>query len=175
MTLQDDSPISGKRPASSLFWPAIAVIMTTVTWTLAMPRPTDLKIYRDCVRAMLNDPKALYTASSVSGLGFTYPPFAAIALTPLALIPSLPVTILHYGVSAIALAIMIDLIWRRCGHKPQPLLTAIFVAVLNFSEPIGKTFVYGQVNLQLAALVVIDVFLLPRRWRGVGVLSLIHI
>lgn len=113
MTLQDDSPISGKRPASSLFWPAIAVIMTTVTWTLAMPRPTDLKIYRDCVRAMLNDPKALYTASSVSGLGFTYPPFAAIALTPLALIPSLPVTILHYGVSAIALAIMIDLIWRR--------------------------------------------------------------
>ncbi|WP_288783859.1 glycosyltransferase 87 family protein [uncultured Cutibacterium sp.] len=134
-----------------------------------MPRPTDLKIYRDCVRAMLNDPKALYTASSVSGLGFTYPPFAAIALTPLALIPSLPVTILHYGVSAIALAIMIDLIWRRCGHKPQPLLTAIFVAVLNFSEPIGKTFVYGQVNLQLAALVVIDVFLLPRRWRGVGV------
>ncbi|MDU6279633.1 MAG: glycosyltransferase family 87 protein, partial [Cutibacterium acnes] len=110
-----------------------------------MPRPTDLKIYRDCVRAMLNDPKALYTASSVNGLGFTYPPFAAIALTPLALIPSLPVTILHYGVSAIALAIMIDLIWRRCGHKPQPLLTAIFVAVLNFSEPIGKTFVYGQV------------------------------
>ncbi|GAE75874.1 hypothetical protein JCM18918_1614 [Cutibacterium acnes JCM 18918] len=49
------------------------------------------------------------------------------------------------------------------------MLTAIFVAVLNFSEPIGKTFVYGQVNLQLAALVVIDVFLLPRRWRGVGV------
>ena len=169
MTLQDDSPISGKRPASSLIWPAIAVIMTTVTWTLAMPRPTDLKIYRDCVRAMLDDPRTLYTASSVSGLGFTYPPFAAIALIPLALIPSLTVTVLHYAVSAIALVVMIDLIWQRCGHTSRPFLTAVLIGVLNFSEPIGKTFVYGQVNLQLALLVIVDVFLLPRKWRGVGV------
>ena len=170
MTLQSASPaVSGKQEISSLFWPTLAVIMTTVSWTLIMPRPIDLKIYRDCVRAMLEDPSTLYTASSVSGLGFTYPPFAAVALTPLALLPSLTATILHYAVSAIALVIMIDLFWRRCGREPHPFLTAVLVGVLNFSEPIGKTLVYGQVNLQLALLVIVDVFLVPPKWRGVGV------
>ena len=170
MTLEGDSPaVPTKRESPSLFWPTIAVIMTTVTRTLIMPSPIDLTIYRDCVRAMLDDPRTLYTASSVSGLGFTYPPFAAIALIPLALIPSLTVTVLHYAVSAIAIVVMIDLIWQRCGHTSRPFLTAVLVGVLNFSEPIGKTFVYGQVNLQLALLVIVDVFLLPRKWRGVGV------
>ena len=170
MTLEGDGPaVPTKRESLSFFWPTIAVIMTTVTRTLIMPSPIDLKIYRDCVRAMLDDPRTLYTASSVSGLGFTYPPFAAIALIPLALIPSLTVTVLHYAVSAIALVVMIDLIWQRCGHTSRPFLTAVLVGVLNFSEPIGKTFVYGQVNLQLALLVIVDVFLLPRKWRGVGI------
>ena len=157
MTLEGDGPaVPTKRESLSFFWPTIAVIMTTVTRTLIMPSPIDLKIYRDCVRAMLDDPRTLYTASSVSGLGFTYPPFAAIALIPLALIPSLTVTVLHYAVSAIALVVMIDLIWQRCGHTSRPFLTAVLVGVLNFSEPIGKTFVYGQVNLQLCLLYTSD-------------------
>ncbi|WP_195839993.1 glycosyltransferase 87 family protein [Cutibacterium porci] len=134
-----------------------------------MPRPTDLKIYRGCVHAMLDDPTTLYTATPVRGLGFTYPPFAAVVLTPLALLPSLAATILHYCVSAITLVITTDLIWRRCGRKPHPFLVAVLVGVLNLSEPIGKTLVYGQVNLQLAFLIIIDVFLLPRKWRGMGV------
>ncbi|WCC81022.1 glycosyltransferase 87 family protein [Cutibacterium equinum] len=134
-----------------------------------MPNPTDLRIYRDCVRAMLHDPKSLYTATSVSHLGFTYPPFAAIALVPLTLLPFHAATILHYAVSATALVIMIDVVWRRCGRQHSGVLTAIVAAILVAGEPIGQSFAYGQVNVQLALLVVLDVFVVPRRWRGVGV------
>ncbi len=55
MTLEGDGPaVPTKRESLSFFWPTIAVIMTTVTRTLIMPSPIDLKIYRDCVRAMLD-------------------------------------------------------------------------------------------------------------------------
>ncbi|MGK2309386.1 glycosyltransferase 87 family protein [Cutibacterium sp. V947] len=134
-----------------------------------MPNPTDLRIYRDCVRAMLDDPDKLYTATSVSGLGFTYPPFAAIALVPLSLLPFRAATILHCAVSATALVIMIDVTWRHCGRRPSGIVTAAVAAILVASEPIAKSFSYGQVNLQLALLVILDVFVLPRAWRGVGV------
>ena len=50
MTLEGDGPaVPTKRESLSFFWPTIAVIMTTVTRTLIMPSPIDLKIYRDCV------------------------------------------------------------------------------------------------------------------------------
>ncbi|MDO4411575.1 glycosyltransferase 87 family protein [Cutibacterium sp.] len=134
-----------------------------------MPTPIDLKIYRDCVHAMLHDPDTLYTATSVSDLGFTYPPFAAVALVPLALLPFRVAAILHYAVSAIALVVMIAVVRRRCGRRPLGILTAVLAAIVATGEPVGKCFAYGQVNIQLALLIVLDVFVLPHSWRGIGV------
>ncbi|OCK12506.1 DUF2029 domain-containing protein [Cutibacterium avidum] len=170
MTLHDDDTnVSRPRRSLAVLWPTIATLVITVAWVLIIPTPIDLRIYRDCVRAMLHAPETLYTATSVSGLGFTYPPFAAIALIPLTLLPFRAATILHHAVSATALVIMIDVVWRRCGRRPSGVLTAVVAVILVASEPIGKSFACGQVNLQLALLVVLDVFVLPRKWRGVGV------
>lgn len=162
MTLQDDDTnVSRPRRSLAMLWPTIATLVITVAWMLIIPDPIDLRIYRDCVRAMLHDPETLYTATSVIGLGFTYPPFAAIALIPLTLLPLRAATILHHAVSATALVVMIDVVWRRCGRRPSGILTAVVAVILVASEPIGKSFACGQVNLQLALLVVLDVFVLP--------------
>lgn len=109
-----------------------------------------------------------------SPYGFTYPPFAAVLVLPMALLPSAVAATLHTGLN---LAVLAGVTWwlvapvaRRHG-RPVVLAVAIALPVAFVLEPVRETLGYGQVNLLLAALVLADVAALRRgaRWAGVGI------
>jgi alpha-1,2-mannosyltransferase len=147
---------------------AVAVFLVTV--------PTfrhffDLGVYRGAVRSWLLDGGDLYDFRyQDSEYGFTYPPFAALALSPLA-VTSWPVAVaagltVNAGCVALLLRWFLVPILRRRGRPVWLPCALAFLAVLVF-EPARDTFSYGQVNLVLLVLVCGD--LRNRRLPGVGV------
>jgi alpha-1,2-mannosyltransferase len=135
----------------------------------------DLGVYRGAVRYWLLDSGDLYDFRYQGSVyGFTYPPFAALVLTPLAAM-SWPVAVL-LGVAVNAVAVAVLLRWwlvpvlRRNGWPVWTPCAFAFLAVLVF-EPARDTFSFGQVNLVLLVLVSADLRALRSgsRWAGVGV------
>ena len=106
------------------------------------------------------------------GLPFTYPPFAALVFTPLALV-SVPsaVTLLQVINASLVYATVV-LSWRALGYRSARMyLVSIPMAVaFTWLEPVRMTIWLGQINLLLLVLVLLD---LSRgdgsRLRGVGV------
>ncbi|WP_307865402.1 glycosyltransferase 87 family protein [Streptomyces montanisoli] len=109
-----------------------------------------------------------------SHYGFTYPPFAALAMAPMALVSWPVVVALACALSVLASCLL--LYWllgdavRRVAGRPWLAWTVIgcLFAVL---EPVTDTFSFGQVNLVLVALVFADARLLATgrgRYAGIG-------
>ncbi|MCM4080733.1 glycosyltransferase 87 family protein [Paractinoplanes hotanensis] len=135
----------------------------------------DLGVYRGAVRSWLLDGNELYDfLYQDTQYGFTYPPFAALVLGPLAL-TSWPVAIAS-SVVVNAAAVALLLRWflapvvRRHGGPMWFVCSLAFLAILVF-EPARDTFSFGQVNLALLVLVLADLRALTtgRRWAGIGI------
>jgi alpha-1,2-mannosyltransferase len=122
----------------------------------------DLDVYIEGARAVLSG-RDLY-AVEVHGLMFTYPPFAALAFTPLAVLGGAagPVQTL---ISLAAYAVCAYVVAHRVRLRP-PLTALIMIGALVL-EPVVRTLVLGQVNLVLMALVISDLLLVRGRGRGV--------
>lgn len=147
---------------------AVAVFLATI--------PTfrhffDLGVYRGAVRYWLIDGGDLYDFRyQDSQYGFTYPPFAALVLGPLA-VTSWPVAV-AVAVLLNAAAVVVLIRWylvpilRRRGWPVWTPCALMFLGFLVF-EPSRDTFSYGQVNLLLLVLVCSD--LRNRRFAGVGI------
>ena len=147
---------------------AVAVFLATI--------PTfrhffDLGVYRGAVRYWLIDGGGLYDFRyQDSQYGFTYPPFAALVLSPLA-VTSWPVAV-AVAVLVNAAAVVVLIRWylvpilRRHGWPVWTPCALMFLGFLVF-EPSRDTFSYGQVNLLLLVLVCSD--LRNRRTAGVGI------
>ena len=128
----------------------------------------DLGVYRGAVRFWLLDGGGLYDFRyQGTAYGFTYPPFAALVFSPLAL-TSWPVAVAA-SVAANAAAVVVILRWWLRGAGWFVMALA-FLAVLVL-EPVRDTFSFGQVNLLLLVLVCADLRVLERggRWAGVGI------
>jgi len=126
----------------------------------------DLRVYRDGANALLSGSDLYVARTSGHGqLVFTYPPFAAAVFAFLAVV-SWPVAaaamLLLSGLSYFAFtgALAQQLRWSRRAS-----LAAALIGLL--AEPVLRTVQQGQINLVLAALVVLDAFILPARLRGV--------
>lgn len=139
-------------------------------WTLA-----DVAVYVRGGRALL-DGTDLY-AVTAGVLPFTYPPFAAVVFVPLALLGVTGAGVVVSLLSLVALLVLVTVSVTRTGSaagvpssRPSVLLLSagvlLLVAALT-TEAVQRTLILGQVNLVLAALVVVDLLVLPRRWRGV--------
>jgi alpha-1,2-mannosyltransferase len=143
---------------------AVAVFLVTVP---AFRHFFDLGVYRGAVRFWLVDGRDLYDFDyRGTGYGFTYPPFAALVLSPLAL-TAWPVAVAaSLLVNAGAVVLLVR--WFRRGD-PWMWAALAFLAVLVF-EPARDTFSFGQVNLVLLVLVLADLRALERgsRWAGVA-------
>ncbi|WP_250035685.1 glycosyltransferase 87 family protein [Paractinoplanes maris] len=135
----------------------------------------DLGVYRGAVRSWLLDGHELYDfLYQDTEYGFTYPPFAALVLSPLAL-TNWPVAV-ALSIVVNAAAVVLLLRWflvpvvRRHGGPVWFVGALAFLAVLVF-EPARDTFSFGQVNLALLVLVFADLRGLTtgRRWAGVGI------
>ena len=101
----------------------------------------------------------------VHGLPFTYPPFAALLLVPLTWVPEETAGLVLGAVSA---GCYTAILWVCTRHARLPLHVALLLGAAGLAlEPFQRNFAMGQINLVLVLLVVVDVFVLPARWRGV--------
>jgi alpha-1,2-mannosyltransferase len=136
----------------------------------------DMVIYHDAIRWWSNGGELYDYAAPVRGeLGFTYPPFAAFVLMPVARVPAATAGWLNAAGSVLALTVVLAVvagpIATRHGWPLRRVLAAAIPLALC-TEPVRQTLGFGQVNLWLFALVVLDLMVLGRggsRWAGVGV------
>jgi alpha-1,2-mannosyltransferase len=121
----------------------------------------DLDVYRIGGRAWLRD-VYLYGRLPATEVGtrlpFTYPPVAALLLSPFALVPmAVAATVLTLGTIAL-LAVVLRVFLRRLGGpaagSPWTLAWLLLPALLL--EPVRDTLGFGQVNVVLMALVSLD-------------------
>jgi alpha-1,2-mannosyltransferase len=107
---------------------------------------------------------------TVSGLAlpFIYPPFAAMVLLPLEMLPWTAAWIALYAVSVTSVAVTLYVVARRVwpeGGRPGALSVAsAALPVALLLEPVLETIKFGQVNLVLMALVAVDCLAERTRW-----------
>ncbi len=153
---------------------ALAAAVTLFTATVPLLRDWfDLRVYYGTIDTWVHHGGRIYDYR-VPGTtyGFTYPPFAAVSMLPMA----------HLGLrAAIAATLLLNLaalgavMWMTAG----PLLRrygwygcALAACALALFEPVRDTISFGQVNLVLLALVLTDAWLLTTgrtRWVGIGI------
>jgi alpha-1,2-mannosyltransferase len=111
---------------------------------------------------------------TISGLAlpFIYPPFAAMALLPLEVLPWTAAWIALFTASLVGLAVTLYVVARRVwpagGRGGALALTSAALPAALLLEPVLETFEFGQVNLVLMALVAVDCLAPRTRWpRGV--------
>jgi alpha-1,2-mannosyltransferase len=136
----------------------------------------DLRIYHGAINFWVHDHGEVYDYLKLnSKYGYTYPPFAALLMLPLAYV-SWPVAIaLSVAAATVATAAvlwwLVDPIARREGWTRWYAL-AIALCLAAAFEPMRETVNFGQVNALLLAVVAGDLLLLVRRgsrWGGVGI------
>lgn len=152
---------------------ALATAVTVFTATVPLLRDWfDLRVYYGAVNSWAHGRGALYDYRVPgTGYGFTYPPFAAVGMLPMALVGERTAIVLALLLNLAALALVAHVLteggWRRYGWYG----VALGACALALFEPLRDTFSFGQVNVLLLALVLTDAWLLKAgrgRWAGVG-------
>lgn len=139
----------------------------------------DLEIYRGAISYAIGGGDLyqwVYEHPTVHGLGFTYPPFSALVLSWLTVVP-LPAakviwTVATFAVAAACLYLLVTSIGEGSwpGVDPAPVVrwawTAGLMIPFLLTYPFVHDLVVGQVTLFVVALALFDQQL-PRRWQGV--------
>lgn len=134
----------------------------------------DLKIYHGAVAWWAGGGDLYGYRAPEHGLSFTYPPFAALAMLPMALLPVLAAgwvnTLASLTVTALCCWWLVGPAADRFGW-PREFAVALAVPIVVATEPFRETIGFGQVNILLLGLVLVDLVALRRgaRWAGVGV------
>ena len=128
---------------------------------------TDLFVYRHAGQMVLDGLPVLRSDDPVTGLPFTYPPFAAVVMVPLALLPAWLVAGLWTGASVGALAVTVAVVRRALDRPAQGWLVALLTVAALATEPVWQNLTFGQVNLVLMWAVLVDLAGPARRWSGV--------
>lgn len=132
----------------------------------------DLEVYRFGAQTWLNGGE-LYGPMPTTAVGlalpFTYPPIAAVFLAPATLVPlsaaGVVLTVLTAGLLLVVIALTVGALWPA---YPRWLVAGAVLPVAMFLEPMRETVSYGQINVLLMVLVVIDCLAgKPRLPRGV--------
>lgn len=126
----------------------------------------DIGVYHDAMVYWVRRHGDLYSfVRPRSTYGFTYPPFAALCMAPMAYVPWYPTIavnlVITVAASAFVLYLLIDPIAARRGW-PRWYTFALAACAFAMLSPVRDTFSFGQVNLLLLALVYLDLALLER-------------
>jgi alpha-1,2-mannosyltransferase len=156
---------------------SLMVAAGIVAYLLGWPTGGDTAVYRAGAIALL-DGWPLYDADVLPAepdwalLPFTYPPTAALLFVPMTIVPSQVAWGLSMALSTVALVGVLWVTLRALPRRPDWLAPGKAAVVLGLSllviEPVRVTLEYGQINILLMALVVLDVLVLRgKKYTGV--------
>jgi hypothetical protein len=132
----------------------------------------DLRIYHGAVVWWAEGGDLYQFTAPQTTLGFTYPPFAALAMLPMVVLSAQAAGWINAlaGIMALAMVLfaIVGPITDRYGW-PRWFAVGIAVPLAGATEPVRETIGFGQVNLILLALIVAD--LVALRWRGRAALA----
>ncbi|MFJ2260793.1 glycosyltransferase 87 family protein [Streptomyces sp. NPDC087844] len=160
-----------------LFVLALATAVTVFTATVPLLRDWfDLRVYHGAVDTWIHHGGHLYDYR-VPGTtyGFTYPPFAAVGMLPMALLGLHAAIAVGLLLNLAATAFVLHTLYVLTGRRLRRyglFGLAVGVCLLALLEPVRDTFSFGQVNLLLLALVLADARLIANgrsRWAGIGI------
>ena len=134
---------------------ALAGAAATRRWTFL-----DLTVYRYGGRTVVDGLPLYAGVEPHSGLLFTYPPFAGLVMTLLAMPPVWLAAGALTATSVAALAITL-----RAFGLERAWLVPVTVGMVAI-DPVRETLMFGQVNLVLMALISYDLLVLRGRWSG---------
>ena len=122
----------------------------------------DLDVYiRGAAAVLRHEP--LYGVS-VQSQRFTYPPFAALIFVPLELLGSVDARWLLTTASIVCYFVVVVVCAKRLHMS---FASAGLVALTGMAfEPFARNILLGQINIVLVALIVVDCFVVPARYRG---------
>ena len=164
------------------------LLVVTLAGTDAAGMLGDLDIYRGAVSTALAGEDLYsytYIHPTVHGLGFTYPPFAALVLVPFAMLASLPAKVIWTALTFVVTLGCLYLLVRTSGRgvaagsvsrTHQGAWVAGLSIPVMLTYPFLHNLIVGQVSLFVIALALFD-HLLPRRWQGtlVGIAAAIKL
>jgi alpha-1,2-mannosyltransferase len=149
----------------------------------------DLKVYSGALHYWARDGGEIYDwIKPNTRYGFTYPPFAALLMLPLAYLPYTLSMVINVTATVLATVLLlwwlVDPIARRMGWTRWFAL-AVAICLAAAFEPMRETVDFGQVNMLMLILVAADLLWLVapaygpptgkpararyRRWAGVGI------
>ena len=128
---------------------------------------TDLFVYLYGGHAALEGLPVYESRDTVTGLHFTYPPFAAIVMVPLALLPTWLAAALWTGASMGAIAAVVLVVAARSTGPRQGGWSRSSTGGAVALEPVWQNLAFGQTNLFLMLAVLVDLLRPERRWSGV--------
>ncbi|MGW4463392.1 glycosyltransferase 87 family protein [Micromonospora sp. NPDC004704] len=150
-----------------LFVLALAVLVAAFLSVAAVGHGFfDLKVYSGALHYWAREGGEIYDwLKPNSKYGFTYPPFAALVMLPLAYLPFTVSMVLSVSatvvVSVLLLWWLVDPIARRVGWTRWFALAVAALLAAAF-EPMRETVDFGQVNMLLLVLVAADLLWLVR-------------
>ncbi|MEW2288122.1 glycosyltransferase family 87 protein [Streptomyces sp. NPDC047841] len=151
----------------------LVAAVTVFTATVPLLRGFfDLRVYYGTVHTWVHHGGRIYDYRVPgTAYGFTYPPFAAVAMLPLALLGRTAAITASLLVNLAALVVVLRVLAGPHGRGHGWYRWALCLCLLALFEPLRDTVSFGQVNLVLLALVLGDSWLLASgrgRWAGAG-------
>ena len=139
----------------------VTAVLGSVGWTIHR-RQVDIQVYLMGARHLQS--AHLYSLSLPGvHLPFTYPPFSTLFFWPLTLVPTGVATVLWAMVNLAALMVIIGVTLltvhpeQRAGESGVPWMwAAMLVGPAILLEPVMLDMSFGQVNLVLVALILVD-------------------
>jgi alpha-1,2-mannosyltransferase len=132
----------------------------------ATGRMFDLQVYRDGALAIRHG-HALYSMITPMRLKYTYPPVGALLALPLTIVPFAVVEAAWAGLICVALAVTAWFGFRPLLARAGPAAPTALVAVVGgcaLLYPVQQEFYFGQVDLFLVALCLLDLCARQPRW-----------
>jgi len=171
-------PVARPRFPAAAAW-AVLGLLSAVLVHLALALPggpdglSDLRVYQGAVAELVRG-GSLYAFVAPNGDGFSYPPFAGLALAPLAAVPQAALgvvwTLVQVGLAVLlARAVLVRGDHPVLRRLPRAAALPVVSCVLLLSYPVFSGTFLGQVSLLVTVLALVDALdLVPRRLQGVA-------
>lgn len=151
----------------------MAATLTAVHRLTCKRHLIDMQVYRKGAWAFLHGRNLYGPGLPGPKLPYTYTPFSTVVFAPLSVLPLQTAMVAHTFVSLAALFVSLGLVVMELSRRPQPIVTVVglttaAMVIAYWSEPVVQTLGFGQINLVLMGMVVVDLLAFRnRRWCGV--------